>query len=52
MLGSYYAFISSTCITICLFVRTEFEDYTLQDELIGYVAYSRKTKFKLIPKIW
>lgn len=33
-------------------LRTYFEDNTLTEELTGYVEYSDKTRFRLIPYIW
>lgn len=33
-------------------IRTYFEDNTLTEELRGYVEYSDKTRFRLIPYIW
>ena len=35
-----------------LVVRTALEDRTLQKELEGYVEYTEKTRYRLIPGIW
>lgn len=50
--GSLYSFIPSA-VTIALFViRTSLEDKTLKAELKGYLEYSGKVKYRLIPTIW
>jgi len=33
-------------------IRTSLEDKTLVNELDGYIDYTRKTHYKLIPLIW
>ena len=35
-----------------LVVRTALEDRTLQKELEGYVEYTEKTRYRLLPGIW
>jgi len=35
-----------------LLIRTSLEDKTLRVELEGYVEYSSKTRYKLIPFVW
>ena len=45
-------------IGVCLFcivavwIRTYLEDKMLKDELAGYLEYSQKTRYRLIPFIW
>jgi len=52
VLGSYLALIFGVLTTILLIVRTHLEDETLKKELKGYKAYTKKTKYKLIPRVW
>ncbi|GAJ20372.1 unnamed protein product, partial [marine sediment metagenome] len=33
-------------------IRTSLEDKTLKNELDGYLEYSNKVKYKLMPFIW
>lgn len=35
-----------------LVIRTALEDRTLQKELEGYVEYTEKTRYRLLPGIW
>lgn len=51
-LGSKYAVILSTFLTVLLIVRTYFEDRTLHAELEGYTDYAKKTHYRLLPGIW
>jgi protein-S-isoprenylcysteine O-methyltransferase Ste14 len=52
MLGSIWAVIPGILTSAAVFVRTGYEDRTLQAELPGYNEYMRKTPKKLIPGIW
>jgi protein-S-isoprenylcysteine O-methyltransferase Ste14 len=50
--GSLWSIIP-VCILIVLFiVRTNLEDKTLKDELKGYIEYSDKTRYRIIPYVW
>ena len=41
------------CILIILFItRTILEDKTLKNELKGYLEYSDRTRYKIIPYVW
>ena len=51
-LGTFYALLMSGIATILLIIRTSLEDKTLKNELDGYLKYSNKVKYKLIPFIW
>jgi protein-S-isoprenylcysteine O-methyltransferase Ste14 len=51
-LGSVLAFIPLFIMIILIFVRTYFEDTTLQKELSGYSQYCKEVKYRLIPFIW
>ena len=52
LLGSWWAFIPAILAMACLILRTVLEDRTLQKELTGYEAYTRKVHYRLLPGIW
>jgi len=52
IVGSFYALFVSLFTILLLVLRTALEDATLQKELDGYVEYTKKTRFRLIPLIW
>lgn len=52
IVGSFYALFASLFTALLLVVRTALEDATLQKELEGYVEYTKKTKYRLIPLVW
>jgi len=52
IIGSIYAYIPVLIGISFLIIRTYLEDKTLQKELIGYKEYMKKTRYRLIPKIW
>jgi len=52
IVGSFYALFASFFIALLFVIRTALEDATLQKELEGYVEYTKKTRFRLIPLIW
>jgi protein-S-isoprenylcysteine O-methyltransferase Ste14 len=52
LLGSALALIPAVCAVICLVVRTALEDATLHRDLPGYRDYARRTRYRLIPRIW
>jgi len=51
-LDSLWAFLPVVFITIALFIRTQLEDRTLQDELPGYREYASRVRYRLLPGIW
>lgn len=51
-LGSLWAFIPAGLLTVVIVVRTALEDKTLQDELVGYAEYARRTRYRLVPGVW
>ena len=51
-LGSIYALSMSFMVSIIFIIRTALEDRTLQTELDGYLAYSEKVRYRLLPFIW
>jgi protein-S-isoprenylcysteine O-methyltransferase Ste14 len=50
--GSLWSIIPVACSAILLLVRTDLEDNTLKAELNGYLEYSKKTKYRIIPFVW
>lgn len=50
--GSLWSIIPVSAFLILLLVRTCLEDKTLKEELDGYVAYSEKTRYRIIPFVW
>lgn len=51
-LGSYHSLLISLFCSSLFVIRTQLEDKTLQKELKGYAAYTKKIKYKLIPGVW
>jgi protein-S-isoprenylcysteine O-methyltransferase Ste14 len=52
MLGSLWALIPGVLAALAFVIRTALEDRTLQQELPGYVEYSQRTRYRLLPGIW
>jgi protein-S-isoprenylcysteine O-methyltransferase Ste14 len=52
MLGSWWALIPAVLSCIALVFRTKLEDDTLQKELRGYVKYTEKVRYRLLPRVW
>ena len=50
--GSGYSLFVSLFIALLFIVRTALEDATLQKELEGYVEYTKKVRYRLIPFVW
>ena len=51
-LGSWYALIPSVIAGLFMVARTYFEDKMLQKELVGYKAYAKKVRYRLVPGLW
>ncbi len=49
---SMWSIIPALIAIMLLLIRTFLEDKTLKLELEGYIEYSKKTRYKLIPFIW
>jgi protein-S-isoprenylcysteine O-methyltransferase Ste14 len=49
---SRWSWIPASGAIILLLIRTSLEDTSLRNELQGYVEYSEKTRYRLIPFIW
>ena len=52
ILGSLWAYIPTLFVVVLTVLRTYLEDITLQAELPGYQAYTRQTRYRLVPGIW
>ena len=52
ILGSLWSFVPAVLSLVLIVVRTYLEDKTLQSELPGYMEYTTKVKYRLIPKVW
>ena len=52
LLGSFPAIAVGIAFALLMTVRTALEDATLRAELPGYDAYTRKTRWRLLPLIW
>ena len=50
--GSLWSIIPICLSIILLITRTNLEDKTLKNELKGYLEYSAKTRYKIIPYVW
>jgi len=51
-LDSLWAFLPAVLITIILVIRTYLEDRTLQEELDGYLDYTKRVHYRLVPGVW
>ena len=52
LLGSAWALIPSLALAVLLVVGTSLEDRILLEELPGYGAYAKSTRFRLLPGVW
>jgi protein-S-isoprenylcysteine O-methyltransferase Ste14 len=52
LFGSVWSIIPVCVSIILILIRTYLEDKTLKNELNGYIEYSSKTRYRLIPYIW
>ncbi len=50
--GSLWSIIPVSLLLILLLLRTYLEDKTLKNELDGYIEYSHKTRYLILPYIW
>ena len=51
-LTSYWAFIPAVATVIVVVVRTALEDDTLKRELEGYIEYTKRVCYRLLPGVW
>lgn len=52
VLGSLWALIPAGLAMITMLIRTYLEDQMLKKELTGYVEYSQKVRYRLLPGVW
>lgn len=52
ILGALWAYIPTVFVIALTILRTSLEDKTLQAELPGYQAFTRQTRYRLLPGIW
>jgi protein-S-isoprenylcysteine O-methyltransferase Ste14 len=52
LLGSVWAFVPVALTILAFVVRTALEDRTLRNELPGYAEYARRTRYRLLPRLW
>jgi protein-S-isoprenylcysteine O-methyltransferase Ste14 len=52
IIGSLYGLIPGAIASILLIIRTCLEDKLLRSELNGYVEYSKRVRYRLLPGIW
>ncbi len=50
--GSLWSMIPALIGIIILWIRTSLEDKTLKNELKGYLEYTKRTRYKLIPWVY
>ena len=51
-LSSLWAIVPVALVLVVTVLRTRLEDRTLQDELQGYVDFTTRTRYRLIPGVW
>jgi protein-S-isoprenylcysteine O-methyltransferase Ste14 len=51
-MGSLWGLIPAALAVLTIIIRTYLEDKTLQKELPGYIEYTQKVRYRLIPGIW
>ena len=49
---SWWAFLPALLSVVGIVIRTALEDRTLRKELTGYEEYTRRVRYRLIPRIW
>jgi protein-S-isoprenylcysteine O-methyltransferase Ste14 len=52
LFGSLWSIIPISMMIILFIIRTIMEDKILKNELKGYLEYSYKTRYKIIPYVW
>ena len=52
ILGSWWGLVPAAVLMIIFVARTALEDRTLHEELPNYKAYSKITRYRLIPHVW
>jgi protein-S-isoprenylcysteine O-methyltransferase Ste14 len=52
LIGSLWSILPTSFSIAIFIIRTQMEDKTLKNELSGYIEYTNKTRFKIIPYVW
>jgi protein-S-isoprenylcysteine O-methyltransferase Ste14 len=52
MLGSPWALMAALAAAALFVARTLLEDRFLQKELVGYRAFTGRTRYRLLPRVW
>lgn len=52
MLEALWALVPGVGFVIALVLRTKLEDDMLRDELVGYIDYMKRTRYRLVPGVW
>jgi protein-S-isoprenylcysteine O-methyltransferase Ste14 len=52
LLGSLWSVLPTSLAIILICIRTYREDKMLKDELTGYLEYTQKIRYKLVPWVW
>ena len=52
IIGSVYGLIPAGITVILLIIRTSLEDKLLRSELNGYVEYTKRVRYRLLPGLW
>ena len=52
IIGSVYGLIPTGIAVILLIIRTSLEDKLLRRELSGYVEYTKRVRYRLLPGLW
>ena len=52
LFGSLWSIIPAGVSVILVITRTHLEDKTLAAELNGYLEYSTKTRYRIVPLLW
>lgn len=52
LFGSLWSIIPISVLIVITIVRTHLEDKTLKEELEGYLEYSGKTRYRVVPYVW
>ncbi|MFC2158866.1 methyltransferase family protein [Acidobacteriota bacterium] len=52
LLGSFWALIPGMISSIMLLIRSHYEDKMLREKLPGYVDYSKRVRYRILPGLW
>jgi protein-S-isoprenylcysteine O-methyltransferase Ste14 len=52
MLDALWALVHALVMVVGIAARTNFEDRMLIEELEGYLSYTKRTRYRLVPGVW